>query len=459
LSYVPRYAGGPLPILKPFDPIDREIECVPRSDLAVEIRSMLAGEFIENPNDPLGEKLWKSGLLDKDSFFETLGGWAKSIVVGRGRLGGIPLGVLAVDTRSVEQIIPADPADSTSRERVIHKSGQVWFPDSAYKTAQAIRDFNFGEELPLLVLANWRGFSGGQRDMFDEILKFGSFIVDALKDYRKPVFVYIVPNGELRGGAWVVIDPMINPQVMEMYADEHSRGSVLEPSGVVEIKYRKKDIIDTIHRLDKKYIQLAKDLARQDLNHEQKLDIQKQMEKRTQLLIPVYTHVAIQFADLHDTPGRMKAKGVISNTVNWSHARKFFYLRLKRKLAEFDIYAQIANVNRELTHVQRVNILKEWVRQSQANGNSMDDNTFSQLWNDDARILAWIEQHAHEIEKHHLKTLHQKQIERDVVAICNSDLETALDAMINHLKTNVTEPVQRAQLLEKLKKEINSLSL
>jgi len=388
-----------------------------------------------------------------------LGGWAKSIVVGRGRLGGIPLGVLAVDTRSVEQIIPADPADSTSRERVIHKSGQVWFPDSAYKTAQAIRDFNFGEELPLLVLANWRGFSGGQRDMFDEILKFGSFIVDALKDYRKPVFVYIVPNGELRGGAWVVIDPMINPQVMEMYADEHSRGSVLEPSGVVEIKYRKKDIIDTIHRLDKKYIQLAKDLARQDLNHEQKLDIQKQMEKRTQLLIPVYTHVAIQFADLHDTPGRMKAKGVISNTVNWSHARKFFYLRLKRKLAEFDIYAQIANVNRELTHVQRVNILKEWVRQSQANGNSMDDNTFSQLWNDDARILAWIEQHAHEIEKHHLKTLHQKQIERDVVAICNSDLETALDAMINHLKTNVTEPVQRAQLLEKLKKEINSLSL
>ena len=37
---------------------------------------------------------------------------------------------------------------------------QVWFPDSADKTAQAIYAFN-REELPLMVLGNWRGFSGG----------------------------------------------------------------------------------------------------------------------------------------------------------------------------------------------------------------------------------------------------------------------------------------------------------
>ena len=35
-------------------------------------------------------------------------------------------------------------------------------------------------------------------------------IVDALVEYKHPVFVYIPPNGELRGGAWVVIDPTIN---------------------------------------------------------------------------------------------------------------------------------------------------------------------------------------------------------------------------------------------------------
>jgi acetyl-CoA carboxylase carboxyltransferase component len=31
----------------------------------------------------------------------------------------------------------------------------------SYKTATAIRDFNYGERLPLIIFANWRGFSGG----------------------------------------------------------------------------------------------------------------------------------------------------------------------------------------------------------------------------------------------------------------------------------------------------------
>ena len=77
---------------------------------------------------------------------------------GRARLGGIPVGVVAVENRTVEFTIPADPANSESEAKVTSQAGQVWFPDSAYKTAQAIYDFN-REELPLLILANWRGFS------------------------------------------------------------------------------------------------------------------------------------------------------------------------------------------------------------------------------------------------------------------------------------------------------------
>ena len=70
----------------------------------------------------------------------------------------------------------------------------MWFPDSAYKTAQAIHDFNYGERLPLIILANWRGFSGGRKDMYDEVLKFGSYIVENLVAYDQPVFVYIPPT-------------------------------------------------------------------------------------------------------------------------------------------------------------------------------------------------------------------------------------------------------------------------
>ena len=50
------------------------------------------------------------------------------------------------------------------------QAGQVWFPDSALKTAQAMEEFN-AERLPLFVLANWRGFSGGQRDLYEGVLQ------------------------------------------------------------------------------------------------------------------------------------------------------------------------------------------------------------------------------------------------------------------------------------------------
>ena len=81
--------------------------------------------------------------------------------------------------------------------------------------AQALKDFNRGENLPVMIFANWRGFSGGTRDMYNEILKFGAMIVDALVEYKHPIFIYIPKHGELRGGAWVVIDPAINPEKME----------------------------------------------------------------------------------------------------------------------------------------------------------------------------------------------------------------------------------------------------
>ena len=121
-----------------------------------------------------------------------------------------------------------------------HNSSQVWFPDSAYKTAQAIFDFN-REELPLLVFANWRGFSGGMKDMYEQVVKFGAYIVDALRQYSQPILVYLPPHAELRGGSWVVIDPAINEDRMEMYADPTARGGVLEPEGIVSIKLRSKD--------------------------------------------------------------------------------------------------------------------------------------------------------------------------------------------------------------------------
>ena len=169
------------------------------------------------------------------------------------------------------------------------------------------------EKLPLMIFANWRGFSGGMKDMYDQIMKFGAYIVDALREYEQPVFSYIPPSAELRGGAWVVIDPTINLRYMEMYADRMSRGGVLEPEGTVEIKYRGKDLMRTIHRLDPVCRELVKEinLCKVTTTNYIKEDLERQLAEREKMVLSVYEQAAIMFCDLHDTPGRMLDKGVI----------------------------------------------------------------------------------------------------------------------------------------------------
>ncbi|KAL1671884.1 ClpP/crotonase-like domain-containing protein [Schizophyllum commune] len=150
------------------------------------------------------------------------------------------------------------PRRPSSFEQRIMEAGQVWYPNSAYKTAQAIFNFN-RVGLPLIIFANWRGFSGGQQDMYNEIIKQGSKIVDGLSAYKQPVFVYIVPNGELLGGAWVVLDPSINSQQMEVYAGVDARAGILEPGGSIEIKVCRDKILALMERLDPTHAASKKD--------------------------------------------------------------------------------------------------------------------------------------------------------------------------------------------------------
>ncbi|PWN41690.1 putative acetyl-CoA carboxylase [Ceraceosorus guamensis] len=271
LAFAPKTKSSALPrLLSPADPWDRAVTYSPPA-APYNPRWLLAGARLSEinggtpvtnghsssatPQSP-GED-WVSGVLDRDSWQETLGGWATSVVVGRGRLGGIPLGVVAFETRTLERVVPADPANPNSNEQRILEAGQVWYPNSAYKTAQAIKDFN-REGLPLLMLANTRGFSGGLSDMHNEVLKQGSLIVDALVAYKRPVFVYLPPNAELRGGAFVVVATTINQQgKIEMYADPSARMGVLEPAGLVEIKMRAEAQRKLQARLDPAYANLA----------------------------------------------------------------------------------------------------------------------------------------------------------------------------------------------------------
>mmetsp|Transcript_69508 Transcript_69508/g.77743 ORF Transcript_69508/g.77743 Transcript_69508/m.77743 type:complete len:2082 (-) Transcript_69508:1966-8211(-) len=342
LSFVPKKVGALPAVRDSADPVDRKVDWRP-TPTPYDPRLMMAGDGNE------------AGFFDKGSFKEYLSGWGKSVVVGRGRLGGIPFGAIAVETRQVEQVVPADPADPNSREAILPQAGQVLYPDSSYKTAQSINDFK-KEGLPIMIFANWRGFSGGSRDMAGEILKFGAMIVDALREYEHPVYMYLPPHGELRGGSWVVVDPTINEEKMEMYADPDSRGGILEPAGITEIKFRAPDQVKMMHRLDDQIQMLDAELE-SDFEDSKK-ETEKQIKSREEALKGVYLAAATEFCDLHDKTGRMKAKGVIKEAVSWEDSRTFFYYRAKRRMYEDNFIDQIKAVDSSISRDAGLEVLK-----------------------------------------------------------------------------------------------------
>jgi len=87
---------------------------------------------------------------------------------------------------------------------------------------------------------------------------------------------------------------------------------VLEAEGTVEIKFREKELLKTMKRIDPVMRKIVENLNSPELSEEEIKTLENQMKKRKDLLLPMYHQVAVNFADLHDTPGRMDEKGVIS---------------------------------------------------------------------------------------------------------------------------------------------------
>ncbi|XP_072389219.1 acetyl-CoA carboxylase isoform X1 [Diabrotica undecimpunctata] len=448
LSYIPKDKLSPLPIVSPVDPIDREVTFTP-TKTPYDPRWMLEGR--QSPND---SNIWESGFFDKGSWSEIMQPWAQTVVAGRARLGGIPVGVIAVETRTVELTLPADPANLDSESRTVSQAGQVWFPDSAYKTAQAIKDFS-REDLPLIIFANWRGFSGGMKDMYEQIVKFGAYIVDGLREYKQPIIIYIPPNGELRGGAWAVVDPTINSRYMEMFADNDSRGGILEPEGIVEIKFRKKDLVKAIHRidptvkeLDEQVNQIMRELPRdrsasitqprersasitatvERPKPPEVVGLEKKIQQRENFLLPMYHQVSVHFADLHDTPERMLEKGAINEIVPWRKSRKIIYWRLRRRLLEERVIKALMEVQPELAVGQGEAMLRRWF---------VEDKGASEgyKWDKNEVVVQWIEEQlqkpSHEsIISHNIHAVKKDAVLNNIKSTLEDCPDVALDAVV-----------------------------
>lgn len=242
----------------------------------------------------------------------------------------------------------------------------------------------------------------------------------------------------------MVIDPTINPRHMEMYADRESRGSVLEPEGTVEIKFRKKDLVKTMRRVDPVYIRLAERLGTPELSPTERKELESKLKEREEFLTPIYHQVAVQFADLHDTPGRMQEKGVINDILDWKTSRTFFYWRLRRLLLEDLVKKKIHNANPELTDGQIQAMLRRWFVE-------VEGTVKAYVWDNNKDLVEWLEKQLTEedgvrsVIEENIKYISRDYVLKQIRSLVQANPEVAMDSIV-HMTQHISA-TQRAEVV------------
>ncbi len=203
---------------------------------------------------------------------------------------------------------------------------------------------------------------------------------------------------------------------MEMYADEDSRGGVLEPEGIVGIKYRRDRQLETMARLDPNYAALKAQLNDKSLSSDKQSDIKVKMTERETLLLPVYSQISLQFADLHDRAGRMKAKDTIRSALSWKNARRFFYWRLRRRLNEESLLKKMsqASTRDPVARASSLQRLQAWT--------TVPAPEFE---NDDRKVATWYEENRKGVHAK-MEGLKSEGVAGDVAALLSGNKEGGL---------------------------------
>merc|ERR1719498_425033 len=70
-------------------------------------------------------------------------------------------------------------------------------------------------------------------------------------------------------------------------------------------------------------------------------DVSAEIAAREKLLLPLFSQVAVEFCDLHDTPGRMQAVGAIREALTWRTSRAYLHWRIRRRIQETAVGAKL----------------------------------------------------------------------------------------------------------------------
>ncbi|GFX91981.1 acetyl-CoA carboxylase [Trichonephila clavipes] len=176
------------------------------------------------------------------------------------------------------------------------------------------------------------------------------------------------------------------PKSPDMNIIEHilgALGGILEPEGTVEIRFRKKDLLKTMHRIDNVCKDILKQLSSTEISSGQKTQLEKQLQQRELSLLPIYLQVALTFADLHDTPRHMMDKGAIKEIIPWAKSRALLYWRCRRLLIQNRIKADILAVKPSLSDGEVDSMLERWFVEEHGAVNQY-------LWDDNKTVVDWL---------------------------------------------------------------------
>ncbi|MEV4772936.1 carboxyl transferase domain-containing protein [Micromonospora humida] len=204
------------------DPVDRDISAFPHTVAGSDFTTV--GEIFSataNPDrkKPFDIRTVMRALSDQDHpVLERWAGMAdaETAVVQDVHLGGIPVCLLGIESRSVPRrgFPPTDGPDT-------YTAGTL-FPRSSKKAARAINAASGNR--PLVVLANLSGFDGSPESMRKLQLEYGAEIGRAIVNFRGPIVFCVISR--YHGGAFVVFSKALNPN-MTVLALEGSFASVL----------------------------------------------------------------------------------------------------------------------------------------------------------------------------------------------------------------------------------------
>jgi propionyl-CoA carboxylase beta subunit len=127
-------------------------------------------------------------LVDEDSFFEVKPDWARELIIGFGRLEGMPVGIVANNPKHLGGVLFVDSADKAARF--------VWLCDA----------FN----VPLLFLADVPGFMIGSQVERQGIIRHGAKMITAVAEATVPKFSVIVRKA-YGAGLYAMCGPAFDP--------------------------------------------------------------------------------------------------------------------------------------------------------------------------------------------------------------------------------------------------------